>query len=169
MSPEVPRDLSNAHNDGYRVQVSYEESGKNGVIKLHLVYLLQNYAMWQELLLEERYDENSCLEALLPKFRRMEKLLQAFARYFNEGGDTKAVDLLLTMNGLCRATVTAELVATESEETHARTFLLDDGNYLRIVEDDFTELMTPSEMQAACERDQRPSPVDQTGLGLDLI
>jgi hypothetical protein len=169
MSPEVPANLIDAHNDGYRVCVSYTETGRTGVIRLHLVLWFHNYAMQQELLLEEHYDENTCLEALLPKFRRMEKLLQAYARYFNEGGDTKAVDLLLKMNELCRATVTAELVASESEETHARTFLLDDGNYLRVVEDDFTELMTPSEMQAACDRDQRPNPVDQTGLGLDLI
>lgn len=167
---EIPQDLTHAHHDGYRVGVSYSADADKGMIELNLVYICHNYTMWQHTLLQEKFDEETCFEALLPKFRRLEKLLQAFARYFNEGGDEKAVDLLLAMNGLCKtATVTAELVATESEETHARTFLLDNGNYLHVVEDEFTEVMTPAEMQHAHERDQRQESVDVTGLGLDLL
>ena len=65
-----------------------------------------------------------------------------------------------------QATVDAELVASESEETHARTFLLPDGNYLCVVEDNFSEICTPDQLQDAMRREAQMTEGDDLGLTL---
>ena len=133
---------------------------------LKLYYLYGNKLQWQRVLWDKHCDQ-PMLTAELPKFRRLEKLLSAFVRFFNEGGTTDVVVLLeeIARNHV-QTTVDAELVASESEETHARTFLLPDGNYLHIVEDELSEICTPAQLQDAVKREAQITEGHDLGLTL---
>jgi hypothetical protein len=163
----MPAALATSHYDGYRIHSVADERPDGGAfLSLQLYYLYGNKLQWKRMLWEKQCDK-PMLTAELPKFRRLEKLLGAFVRFFNEGGTTDVVLLLeeIARNHI-QATVDAELVASESEETHARTFLLPDGNYLCVVEDNFSEICTPDQLQDAMRREAQMTEGDDLGLTL---
>lgn len=164
---EMPQQLAASHFDGYRISATASQVDASNVTRLRLaVCLLQGNTIQQTWVVWTRECDDDSLAATLPAFRRLEKLLAAFVRFFNEGGTTDVVKLLADVADCVTTSINAELVASESEETHARTFLLPDGNYLHIVEDDYSEVCTPAEMQAAVAREEILMGDDDLGLSI---
>jgi hypothetical protein len=86
--------------------------------------------------------------AAVPAVCRYAKMAAAIARFLNEGGDLHEVygvfDILQSLN--IHPEVTMDLVCIEVEETHVRTYCKDDGNFVRIIEDEVAEEFTSEEM-----------------------
>lgn len=163
----TPDALRTSHTDGYRILAEVTDRKNGGsLLQLQLCYLHGDTIRSKAVLWEKQCDAVSVVDEL-PGFRRLEKLLAAFTRFFNEGGSTDVVVMLedIARNHIT-ARVGAELVASESQETHARTFLLPDGMYLHVVEDQFSEVLTAAEMQEAARREANLEENDDLGLYL---
>lgn len=149
-------ELETAHRDGYRVVTETTEADQQFRVDFYLNYIQAGLCVRSEHLATRRFPASQHVEEL-PLIERERKLLAAMARFFNEGGDRDRFDVLgpalRNCVGQCGATVQLSPACIESEETHARTFRLPDGQYLRVVEDAFSEVMTIDEMAMAMEQD----------------
>lgn len=110
------------------------------------------------------------LISILPEWRRREKLLAALMRNINEGGDrlelNQCLDAVLEFVGTAGAETQLQVVAVESQESHVRTFLQADGSYLRIIEDEVAEELSPEEIQALIEDDDQDNEDEDIGQGI---
>jgi hypothetical protein len=133
------------HRDGYRAVAVAEPTRLSLYARVILgEQILAERLVWQIQAAESDIAQHYAV------WRRMEKALAAMLRIFNEGGDDSElaalyvhVDALYEIIG---PVVEHPLVAVESEETHARTFLLHPDQYLRVVEDDFTEIVNTDDI-----------------------
>lgn len=152
----MPEQFATAHLDGYRIATETIESGPQTHTNFYLDYV-QAGTRVSRAPVTSMTCETLLLVEQLPLIERRRKLLAAMARFFNEGGDRDELQELYVaaQHGVARhyATIGVPPVCIEAEETHARTFRLPDGRYLRIVEDEFSEVMTVAEMAMAMDDD----------------
>jgi hypothetical protein len=153
---DEPDTFATAHLDGYRITTETAETGLLTRVDFHLDWLQGGLRERRELLASLTFETLAAVEHL-PIVERERKVLAAMVRYFNEGGDRERLcELYAAAQSCvanCGATVQLSPACIESEETHARTFRLPDGRYLRIVEDDFSEVMTVDELAMAMQVD----------------
>lgn len=142
------REFKYAHRDGYHVRAVEQDCSLSLVICL----IASGRKVLQKRVWRISVTAQEEISQHYPEWRRREKAIAAMLRLFNEAGDGEELaDCYLAASAAFEkfgAQVPHQLVAVESEETHARTFLLPTGDYLRIVENDYTEVLSPEEMQA---------------------
>lgn len=144
-------DLRFAHRDGYRVRAVESENR----LSLYACLVARGKVIARRRVWQVQEDDSEQLYLHYPEWNRRKKLLAALLRAFNEGANMDEVGDLYLAAHKARdkfgAEIPHQVVAVDSEETHVRTFLLESGKYLRVIEDDTSEVMTPEEMQAIIE------------------
>lgn len=150
-----------AHLDGYRVTLEQLESGAATLCRIELAIKYNGQPVKVANLMPPQSIPTTDVPDHLARLGRTTKCYAAMTRFLNEGGTltelrsmAACLDAVLLQNQLL---MQAEPVCVESEETHARTFRLPDGRFLRIVEDAFSEVMTTEEMAMAMQADRRGS------------
>jgi len=134
--------LETAHQDGWRVVLEEEPQQHAVYVQLHVdgqpteKHRLCTFEIGQQRHL-------SYLAAC-----RYAKMATAVTRFVNEGG--ALIDVYMLFNLLDQLDTKIEVpwtvVAIDSDEVHVRTYKLQDGNYLRVIEDEVSEQLTPEEL-----------------------
>jgi hypothetical protein len=104
-----------------------------------------------------------------PAHARNAKLLAAMLRFFNEGGTQTELEesynyVQQFISDTGQTQLGLQLVAVESEETHARMYALPDGNYLRIIEDETHEVLSPEDVLRMMEETPEDDEIGQGDL-----
>lgn len=137
--------------DGYRIRV-FEDS-QSVLLDAQLV---QGGRVVDGQVLEQGLGKSfEQIAAIMPGVERQAKVARAMLRFLNEGGDILELHSLLTKisdwHDIVKASPIYPLAGADSEETHARTFALPNGNYLYIVEGIEAEELTASQLRALYE------------------
>lgn len=145
------RSLRTAHRDGYRVRAVARDNWL--AIFICLIAggkVVSRKRVWRI----EEHDVDGLIQHY-PEWNRRAKLLAALMRTYNEGADQDELgEAFLAADAFRRkhaAEIPFDIVAVESEETHVRTYLLPNGNYLRVHEDEIAEELTPQQMAELAE------------------
>lgn len=153
------KSLRAAHRDGYRVRTTARELR----LSIYICLVSGGKVVAKRRVWCKQENEPGNLIQHFPEWNRRAKLLASMVRVFNEGGSPDELGEAFLAADAFRGKHPAEIpfpaVAIESEETHVRTFLMDDGNYLRISEDEFVEELTPQEMAELAEACAQPDGV----------
>lgn len=148
-------ELRRMPKDGYRVR----SIARDDCLLIYIVLVAQGRVIRRKRVWKCELSPAKTRHAYYAEWDRRGKLLTALLRSMNEGADLDEVrETYLAahrVSDLFAADVAAglQLVGLESEERHGRTFLCPNGNYLRIVEDEFAEELTPQQMQQLMDDD----------------
>lgn len=150
--------IDSAHLDGYRITLDSTEEGAVVVRALTLCFVADGELRDSRVLQVWRHPADVAHNANAD-IERTRKLYAAMTRFINEGGTlTDVATYAKTLSELMEPVVRVmpcDPCCIESEEAHARTYLLPEQRYLHVVEDDFSEVLTAAELSAAMEADKK--------------
>ncbi len=146
-----PADFNTAHLDGYSVDTLETED----TLEIWATLVGEGEVKERKLFWRVSFPGTNKAVDFYPEYNRRKKLLAALLRALNEGGEWVELHDAFNCAVECLekfgARIGLPVVAVESEETHARTFLLPDRRYLRVIEGEVSEVLTVEEMQALIE------------------
>lgn len=174
-SPLMP-DYAQTYRDGYDIKAVATRKA----LSISVTYSREGRVVDEQQVWCRRVKSADSLPPFYPEWHRRQKLLKALLRAANEGAELD--ELLETCKAAqdwveqVGAVLGLSLAALAWEETHARTFDLANGNYLRIMEfstddessaerDGWAEELTPEQMLDIARAENRLNTEDDDLLG----